>query len=102
LSDEELLQEGLRSLAEVFGTDVAAIQSKLMGWHVMNWIEEPFTRGAYAYEGVDSKHAKRILNTPLGNTLYFAGEALHEGPERGTVEAALLSAERIADIISKE
>lgn len=100
-TNEDMLRKGLESLAEIFSTDVAGLESKLIGWHVMNWIEEPFTRGAYAYETVDSKHAKRILSTPLSNTIYFAGEALHEGPERGTVEAALLTAERIADMINE-
>jgi monoamine oxidase len=99
-SDEEMLKLALQSLAEIFATDLSVIESKLLGWHVMNWIREPFTRGAYGYEAVDSKNAKRILNTPLSNTLYFAGEALHEGPERGTVEAALISAERIAEMIN--
>ena len=99
-TDEEMLEIGLASLAEVFATDVSLIKSKLVASHVMNWTSEPFTRGAYSYEEVGSKNAKRILNTPLSSTIYFAGEALHEGPSRGTVEGALLSAERIAEMIS--
>jgi monoamine oxidase len=101
-TDEELLKKALQSLAEIFSTGLPEIESNLLGWHVRNWIREPFTRGAYGYETVNSKNAKRILNTPLSNTVYFAGEALHEGPERGTVEAALSSAEFVSGIINNE
>ena len=98
-TDEAMLKKGLQSLAQIFSTDEATLESNLLAWHIVNWVNEPFTRGAYGYETVDSKNAKRILNTPINDTLCFAGEALHEGPERGTVEGALLSAERIAEMI---
>ena len=34
---------------------------------------------------------KKILKEPLNNTLFFAGEGLHDGPEIGTVEAAFIT-----------
>lgn len=97
-----MLKKGLESLANIFSMDVPALESNLVGWHVMNWRNEAFTRCAYAYETVASMHAKRILNTPLANTIFFAGEALHEGPERGTVEGALLTAERMAELMNMD
>lgn len=100
--DEAILDKALASLAEIFSTTNQELQSKLVAWHVCNWITDPFTRGAYAYETVDSQHAKRILNAPIANTIYFAGEAYHEGPERGTVEAALLSALRMGRLINED
>lgn len=99
-TDEELLNKALQSLANIFSIDIDSLHSKLLYAHVLNWANDPFTRGAYAYEKIGAQYAKRILNAPLANTLFFAGEALHEGPERGTVEAALLSAERIAEMIT--
>jgi monoamine oxidase len=100
--DDVLLNKALQSLANIFSADVASLHSKLSYAHVLNWANDPFTRGAYAYEKVGAQYAKRILNTPLAGTLFFAGEAFHEGPERGTVEAALLSAERVVELMSKQ
>jgi monoamine oxidase len=101
-ADEVITGKALESLAEIFSLPVEELRSKLVASHVMNWIKEPFTRGAYAYEKVGAEYAKRILNAPLADTLYFAGEAFHDGPERGTVEAALLSAQRVAELIDKK
>jgi monoamine oxidase len=95
LKDEDILKEALRSLSEIFLMSIAGIESQLVAHHIRNWIKEPFTRGAYAYEKVTSKHARRVLNIPLEDTLYFAGEAIYEGPQRGTVEGALLSVKEI-------
>jgi len=92
LPKDELLQQALNSLAQIFSVDVPLLKQKLVAWHITNWTIDPFTKGAYAYEKVTSIHAKRVLNTPVENTLFFAGEALCEGPERGTVEGAFISA----------
>lgn len=92
-SSETILELGMRSLARIFGMNQQQLRSQLAGWHIFNWTSDPFTRGAYGYERVTSKNARRTLGSPLGDTLYFAGEALHDGPERGTVEAALANAE---------
>jgi len=100
-NDEALLNKAIASLANIFSLDVKLVHSKLISAHVMNWTSDLFTLGAYAYEKVGAQYAKRILNTPLANTLFFAGEAYHEGPERGTVEAALLSAERAVDLMKE-
>jgi monoamine oxidase len=91
-TDEYMLEQALQSLSEIFLTDISILKNGLVGWHVKNWTADPFTKGAYAYERVTSKSAKRILNTPISNTIFFAGEGLCEGPERGTVEAAFISA----------
>ena len=101
-SNEMILQHALASLSKIFSIDISTLAPKVVASHIMNWITDPFTRGAYAYEKVGSKNAKRILNTPLADTLFFAGEALHEGPERGTVEGALLTAAKIGEMMNKE
>ncbi len=95
----DILQQALQSLAQIFMLNVETVQEQLKGYHVANWTADPFTLGAYGYERVESQNAKRILNSPLDNTLFFAGEALHEGGEHGTVEAALASALRVAELI---
>lgn len=100
--EQELLAEALNSLSTIFHLDVSQLRQKLTGYHITNWTTDPFTRGAYVYERLDSKNAKRILNTPLNNTLFFAGEGIFEGEQRGTVEAALLSGKEVAERISSD
>ena len=100
-TDTQLLEKAIASLAKIFSMEVETVNSMLNYAHVLNWTNDPFTLGAYAYEKVGAQYAKHILNTPLANTLFLAGEAYHEGPERGTVEAALLSAERVVELMKE-
>ncbi|MBV8391358.1 MAG: FAD-dependent oxidoreductase [Mucilaginibacter sp.] len=90
-TDEEFLQQALQSLANMFKLDTEALRSNLAAWHVANWTTDPFTLGSYAYDMVESVEARKILNTPIDHTIYFAGEYLYEGVAMGTVEAALTS-----------
>lgn len=91
LSTLDLLQLSLQSLSRIFNLEVAELQTNLLAHHVVNWTAEPFTRGSYAYDTIEAPASRKILGTPLNNTLFFAGEYLYEGPAIGTVEAALHS-----------
>src|SRR5205085_9722338 len=53
LSDEEILQKALDSLAEIFDIDSSELRQKLKGWHVANWPNETTIRGGYSYDVVD-------------------------------------------------
>lgn len=99
--DDIILDEALQSLSKIFTIDVAALKNKLTAWQVVNWTAKPFTRGSYAYDMVNSPRARKILQQPVQDTLYFAGEYLYEGPAMGTVEAALTSGKEAAAIILK-
>lgn len=89
LSDKEILQKALESLSKIFTIDMASLKNKLKAWHVANWINEPFSCGAYSYEALNGRQLQQIIKQPLENTVFFSGEGLHEGVEIGTVEAAL-------------
>ncbi|HEY6955840.1 MAG TPA: FAD-dependent oxidoreductase [Flavisolibacter sp.] len=89
LSNEEILLNALQSLSEIFGVNNSLLQQKLTGWQVANWVTDPFSCGGYSYEVVDGKKNKQVLRQSVNNTIYFAGEGLYDGPEIGTVEAAL-------------
>ncbi|MCW4469399.1 FAD-dependent oxidoreductase [Flavobacterium sp. MFBS3-15] len=86
-----VLQMALGSLANIFGRTREELHGRLVAWQVANWTAEPFTRGSYAYDKVESPAARKILLQPVEGTLYFAGEYLYDGPAMGTVEAALTS-----------
>jgi len=93
-SDEELLEIALVSLSNIFSLGTASLRSNLDQWYVFNWKE-----GAYSYATPQSKAAKKLLNTPLENTVFFAGEGLYEGDYPGTVEAALASGKQTAGLM---
>jgi monoamine oxidase len=90
-SDEAILNLTLASLSNVFKISPEILKDKLITSNVANWTAEPYTRGSYAYDKVESPEARHILNEPLLQTIYFTGEYLYDGPAIGTVEAALTS-----------
>ncbi len=93
---EEILQRSLQSLSNIFKRDVAELKDKLVAHYIINWTSEPFTRGSYAYDTMEAPASREILNVPVNNTIFFAGEYLYDGQAMGTVEAALTSGEDVA------
>lgn len=89
--DEYFLSKALNSLSLIFKTENNILKEKLKWWKVFNWAKDPFTLGSYSYSAITTSDARRILSEPVQDTLFFAGEALYEGSEMGTVEAALTS-----------
>jgi monoamine oxidase len=64
-------------------------------------VVDPYTRGSYTYSTLKTDEARKILAQPIEDTLFFAGEALYDGPEMGTVEAALVSGKAVAREVLK-
>jgi monoamine oxidase len=96
LSNEEILLNAIQSLSEIFSIDKILLQQKLKGCHVANWVNDPHSCGGYSYEVVNGGKFKQVIKTPIENTIFFAGEGLVDGPEIGTVEAALSSGRETA------
>lgn len=91
LNEEELLNEGVKSLCYIFDCPEDKLRSMLRATKVVNWMKDPFSLGAYAYKTVDTPKAIELLSKPVDDVVFFAGEAYYSGPEMGTVEAALAS-----------
>lgn len=91
LSNEQLLKAALQSLSRIFNIGIDELRNELVSSHVVNWTTDSFTLGSYAYDTVESAEARKILNSPIDHTIYFAGEYLYDGAAMGTVEAALTS-----------
>jgi monoamine oxidase len=89
--DENIIELSLYSLSRIFNIDINTLRRKMRQCRVFNWTKDPFTLGSYSYSTLETSTARKILTEPVQNTLFFAGEALYEGPEMGTVEAALTS-----------
>ena len=98
-SDEDIRDAALSSLAAIFKTTVGDLQAQLLSWRVVNWTASPYSRGSYTFATVDTDTARKVLCTPVEDTICFAGEALYDGPEMGTVEAALSSGKSIANML---
>ncbi|RYZ18277.1 MAG: hypothetical protein EOP49_49840, partial [Sphingobacteriales bacterium] len=90
--DSILHRLAIESLANIFSKPASFITSALVAYKIVDWNITPYVNGAYSYAGVRTKEARRLLQTPVENTLYFAGEAISSGKAPGAVEAALESA----------
>lgn len=99
--DENILNKALDSLAVLFKTCSEELLEQLSYRRIVNWTSDPFTRGAYAYSTPQTSALIKLLIEPIDGTLFFAGEALHDGPEMGTVEGALASGIRVASQVNQ-
>lgn len=90
-NDEFIISQSLYSLSNIFKIDAGILKKKLKWGKVFNWANDAFTLGSYSYSTLQTAQARKILAEPVENTLFFAGEALYQGTETGTVEAALAS-----------
>lgn len=86
----------LNALAEVLQTTPAKLRAATIDWENWNWVKDPFARMAYSFTAAGTDDAAERLAEPLQGTLFFAGEAMAEGEEVGTVHGALSSGIRAA------
>lgn len=97
LTDDALVSLAIQSLSHIFTINTGELKKNCVGAAVKNWCADPFVLGGYSYETVTSKTARAALLQGVNNTIFFAGEALHEGIDLGTVEAALQSGKAVAN-----
>jgi monoamine oxidase len=99
LSEAELVDMGVASLAEIFDLPQDRITRDLVAARAINWANDPFARGAYSYATPKTRVAQSALTKPDGGAIFFSGEALYAGPDMGTVEAALANGRETARTI---
>ena len=99
LTEAELIDMGLASLAKIFDLPLDRISRNLVASRAINWGNDPFARGAYSYATPRTREAQSVLRKPDGGAIFFSGEALYAGPDMGTVEAALASGQETAQSI---
>jgi monoamine oxidase len=97
--DDTILELAIETLSEIFSAEKVVLKKMLTGYRILNWTADPFSLGCYSYNTVESQEAKKRLREPVENTLYFAGEALGDGYDCGTVEVALASGKEVAGLI---
>jgi monoamine oxidase len=91
LSEHELIEAGLASLAEIFGCDPKELMRNLVAARAINWAHDPLAGGAYSYATPETRAAQTVLSRSDGGVIFFSGEAIYRGRDLGTVEAALAS-----------
>lgn len=78
--------------------DVRKTETDEIIYIVKDWTKEPYIKGGQSYPLVGGTNNDRVeLATPVGENLYFAGEATDVTGEFGTVSGALKSGKRAAE-----
>ncbi len=99
LTTAELVDMGLVSLAEIFAVSLDRIRRSLVAATAINWGNDPLAGGAYSYATPKTRAAQSLLKQSDGGAIFLAGEALYDGPDMGTVEAALANGRETAQTI---
>jgi monoamine oxidase len=89
LNEQELIEAGFGSLADIFGLDPTELMRTLVAARAINWARDPFAGGAYSYATPERRAAQEVLSRIDGGPVFLSGEALYRGRDTGTVEAAL-------------
>jgi monoamine oxidase len=97
--EHKLIEAGIASLADIFDLDPKQLMRNLVTARAISWANDPFARGAYSYATLETRRAQSALGRPDGRPVLFSGEALYRGRDIGTVEAALASGLKTAQII---
>jgi len=90
-SDAEIIDAGIRSLANIFKVEKEYVEKELVHAKVANWPADPYAKGAYSYWTPKSAEAQEELLKPIDDRIFFVGEALDREGEASTVEGALAS-----------
>lgn len=98
IDQAEIVRIALDTLESLFGTR-ADLHAQLQGTYLHDWQADPFACGAYSYVTVGGGTAAELLAAPLQDTLFFAGEACNIEAAAGTVEGALRSGKRAAQLV---
>jgi monoamine oxidase len=93
---EFVLGKAIASLAHKIHMDTGALRELVSTYYVHDWQADPYSRGAYSYALVGGSKAFNELARPIGNTLFFAGEATNGEGHNGTVHGAIATGSRAA------
>lgn len=91
LDETKLVEFAVSSLAKAFEVAEADLKRNLVSARAINWANDPFAQGAYSYVTLETRKIQSLLRGSNGDDVFFSGEALYQGRDVGTVEAALAS-----------
>jgi monoamine oxidase len=91
LSNVEIFESIMETLDGIFDGQASA---NIEDYVVQNWAMEPFIRGAYSFQTPDKSLLLKIMQKPLDDRVYFAGEYLPDptmNDGNGSVHNAAMS-----------
>jgi monoamine oxidase len=88
LSRPQLESLALVTIKKIFPKHAGALQNYFISSHYHNWANDPLIRGAYSYLPVGGLDLPKLLAEPVGETLFFAGEATVRDAQTGMVSEA--------------
>lgn len=95
-SDQQIVASAMQTLRKIYGVGIPEPRD----YQITRWATDPFSLGSYSYTPVNAvPRMRQELAAPLGNAVFFAGEASHED-YFGTAHGAYLSGLRAANEIS--
>lgn len=95
LPRDEIIGRTLAVLARGSHREADELQRALSSAEVIDWVGDPFARGAYAWVPVGGLSAPDTLAEPVARTIWVAGEATNL-ERMGTIDGALESGKRAA------
>ncbi|RYZ49628.1 MAG: hypothetical protein EOO14_20385, partial [Chitinophagaceae bacterium] len=101
LDKGQLLEAALLSLSQILMLPLQQLKDNLKDAVIVDWQAAYPGLYGYSYSTLESKAARCLLNSPVKDSVYFCGEALYDGKAPGTVEAALVTATRLATILKE-
>lgn len=93
---QRIISLAQQELGTLFNMPPDEIASQIEQVHFHDWDNDPYSRGAYSYVGVNGLEAQHELATPVEGTLFFAGEATVTQGAIGTVHGAIATGKRAA------
>lgn len=94
-SHDEIVGRAIANFASFVDVPLPRVATAMRAAYMHDYASDPFVRGAYSYARAGGLDAPRILERPLADRVFFAGEAT-SGPYEGTVTGALVSGARSA------
>ncbi|KAK9856419.1 hypothetical protein WJX84_007168 [Apatococcus fuscideae] len=97
-----IIRAALAQLDQIFATKKQARPASRAyeRGHVVDWSREPYARGAYTYPSLGAHvNDRNLLAEPLGQTVFFAGEATHPAINP-CIQAAIETGQRAAAQVS--
>ena len=90
--EEGALEHGFQTLQRELGRELPRPLAAVM----VNWIDDPFALGGYSVAPPGAVNAREMLAQPLGERLFWAGEATAPNAWSSTVHGAYESGRRAA------
>ncbi|HEY3258381.1 MAG TPA: NAD(P)/FAD-dependent oxidoreductase [Gemmatimonadaceae bacterium] len=99
---EAVINAAIRSLATLFGMTQRTMARRVHAAFTHDWNNDPFSLGSYSYARVGGSRASTALARPVRGTVYFAGEHAEGRGPNGTVDGAIASGRRAAELLLRD